>query len=113
MLKKYVKYNHVHIRFSVFHFNDFILQVQSCAYRIGCNSALSLQAYAELQPFSSEMTSSSNFKGLLDLSVAPVLFHLQTDPQLMEYIHSCHDDLENLNSKQVRQYFGCFQWNLV
>ena len=59
------------------------------------------QAYTELQPFSVEMTSSSNFKGLLDLSAAPVLFHLQSDAGLLEYISNCNDDLETLNSKQV------------
>jgi hypothetical protein len=62
-----------------------------------------LQAYTELQPFSLDLTSSSNFKGLLDLSAAPILFHLQSDPELLEYIRSCQDDAENLNSKQVME----------
>jgi hypothetical protein len=47
------------------------------------------------------LTSSSNFKGLLDLGAAPILFHLQHDHQLLEYIQNCEEDTETLNSKQV------------
>ncbi len=77
--------------------------------------SIMLQAYTELQPFSLDLTSSSNFKGLLDLSAAPILFHLQSDPELLEYIRSCQDDAENLNSKQVmlrRPHFSPFVCDL-
>ena len=66
---------------------------------IGTNVALALQAFTELEPF---LESDSNFgQTILDLSAAPILFHLQSDMELMEYIKNCDNDVENLDAKKV------------
>jgi len=65
--------------------------------RIGRNLALSLQAFIELQPFIEE----NNFDSDLSLGSAPVLFHLQNDPDLLEYIATCEGDIDNLDLKKI------------
>ena len=65
--------------------------------RIGRNLAVSLQAFIELQPFIEE----NNFDSDLSLGSAPVLFHLQNDPALLEYIATCEGDIDNLDLKKV------------
>ena len=60
---------------------------------------MALQTFTELQPFSDQISGSS--KEVLDLSGAPVLFHLQSDPQLLEYIGTCENNVTNLDFKKV------------
>lgn len=43
----------------------------------------------------------ASFQDPLDLSAAPVLFHLQNDRPLLDYVMNCDGDIKNLDSKQV------------
>ena len=70
---------------------------------IGTNVALALQSYTELEPF---MENNQNFfvptgKQMLDLSAAPILFHLQSDIELMEHIKGCDNNVDNLDGRKV------------
>ena len=42
----------------------------------------------------------------LDFSAAPILFHLQSDMELMEYIKGCDNNVDNLEAKRVST--NCF-----
>ena len=75
-------------------------EVTEKSERVGRNLAIALQAFIELQPFLRDV--GADFE--VNLSYAPVLFHLQNDPTLMEYIQSCQDDVDNLDLKKV-----CFE----
>ena len=71
---------------------------------IGMNVALALQSYTELEPFIENNQSflvPSGGQQVLDLSAAPILFHLQSDMELMEYIKSCDNNVDNLDAKRV------------
>jgi len=72
-------------------------EVTDRSERIGRNLAVSLQAFIELQPFLEE----NHFDSDLSLGSAPVLFHLQNDPALLEYIGTCEGDIDNLNLKKI------------
>ena len=72
-------------------------EVNEKSARIGGNLALALQAFIELQPFLVE----NSYDTELSLASAPVLFHLQHDPNLLAYVHSCENDVDNLDLKQV------------
>ena len=68
------------------------------------NVALALQSYTELEPFIENNQSflvPSGGQQVLDLSAAPILFHLQSDMELMEYIKSCDNNVDNLDAKRV------------
>jgi len=65
--------------------------------RIGRNLAVALQAFIELQPFIEE----NHFDTDLSLGSAPVLFHLQNDSKLLEYISTCDGNIENLDLKKI------------
>ena len=64
--------------------------------KIGRHIALALQAFTELQSFVDESSEQE-----LDLSVAPILFHLQNDMELLKYVQNCDGDISNLNLSQV------------
>ena len=72
-------------------------EVTERSERIGRNLAVALQAFIELQPFIEE----NHFDSDLSLGSAPVLFHLQNDSKLLEYIGTCEDDIDNLDLKKV------------
>ena len=63
--------------------------------------SLALQSFSELQPYSEENSIST--REALDLSAAPVLFHLQNDPELLKYIGECDSNVETLDFKKVRK----------
>lgn len=63
-------------------------------HRIGTNLALAIQSAAELQMFTHGGGSHGES---FDLGAAPVLFHLQNDPELLEYINRCDNNLDNLD----------------
>lgn len=67
------------------------------AERAGRNLALALQAFIEIQPF----LDSGNYDHSPNLSYAPILFHLQNDAELLQYIQSCDNDIDNLDFKKV------------
>ena len=90
------------------------------------NVALALQSYTELEPFIENNQSflvPSGGQQVLDLSAAPILFHLQSDMELMEYIKSCDNNVDNLDAKRVcttqlhisscRLYSKCSQYDLL
>ena len=81
-------------------------EVTERSERIGRNLALSLQAFIELQPFLEE----NHFDSDLSLGSAPVLFHLQNDPSLLEYIGTCEGDIDNLNLKKVIYSMDHWLW---
>ena len=63
-------------------------------HRIGTNLALAIQSAAELQMF----THGGGSHGEpFDLGTAPVLFHLQSDPELLGHINRCENNLDNLD----------------
>lgn len=70
--------------------------------RIGRNLAVAWQAFLELQPF---LEDKSNFETEWNLGCAPVLFHFQGDPNLLEYVQTCQDDVDNVDMKKVRKCF--------
>ena len=72
-------------------------EVTERSERIGRNLAVALQAFIELQPFIEE----NHFDSDLSLGSAPVLFHLQNDSKLLEYIGTCEGDIDNLDLKKV------------
>ena len=72
----------------------------SLFHRIGSNLALSLQSATELHVFAHGGGSSGE---PFDLGAAPVLFHLQDDPELFEYINGCENNLDNLDYGAVRK----------
>ena len=61
---------------------------------IGTNLALAIQSAAELQMFTHGGGSNGE---PFDLGAAPVLFHLQNDPELLAYINRCENNLDNLD----------------
>ena len=63
---------------------------------MGRHIALALQAFIELQSFIDETSEQE-----LNLSNAPILFHLQHDPEMLAYIQNCENDISNLNLSQV------------
>ena len=65
--------------------------------KLGGHIALALQAFIELQSFIDESSEQE-----LDLSTAPILFHLQQDPELLAYVQNCDNDISNLNLSQVQ-----------
>ena len=71
-------------------------------HRIGTNLALAIQSAAELQMFTHGGGSHGES---FDLGAAPVLFHLQNDPELLEYINRCDNNLDNLDYGAVRYHF--------
>ena len=66
---------------------------------MGRHIALALQAFIELQSFIDETSEQE-----LNLSNAPILFHLQHDPEMLAYIQNCENDISNLNLSQVSTY---------
>ena len=72
-------------------------QVTEKSEKIGRNLALALQAFIELQPFLEE----NNFDSDLSLACAPILFHLQNDAELLQYVQNCDNDVDNLDMKRV------------
>ena len=71
-------------------------------HRIGKNVSLALQSFSELQPYSEDNAFIGfGSKELLDLGAAPVLFHLQNDPELLRYIGDCDGDVDALDFKKV------------
>ena len=64
--------------------------------QMGRHIALALQAFIELQSFIDETSEQE-----LNLSNAPILFHLQHDPEMLAYIQNCENDISNLNLSQV------------
>lgn len=78
---------------------DLLVQCQELARGLGHNLSLALQAYSELEPFLEESISP---REIMDLSAAPVLFHLQEDPELLREVQRPEDNnTENLNTKKV------------
>ena len=79
------------------------LQTNKKLRDIGTNIALAIQAYTELEPFIENNQSFFVPTGqqMLDLSAAPILFHLQSDIELMEYIKGCDNNVDNLDAKRV------------
>ena len=68
--------------------------------RIGLNISLGLQAFSEMQPFTEDTIPS---RETLDLAGAPVLFHLQTDAELLDYVEKCpEENVDHLDFKKVR-----------
>ena len=65
--------------------------------RIGTNLALAIQSAAELNMF----THVGSYGEPFDLGAAPVLFHLQNDPELLVYINGCENNLDNLDYATV------------
>ena len=63
--------------------------------RIGWNLAVALQAFIEL------FIEENQFDSDLSLGSAPVLFHLQNDSKLLEYIGTYEGDIDNLDLKKV------------
>jgi len=72
-------------------------EVTERSERIGRNLAVALQAFIELQPFIEE----NHFDSDLSLGSAPVLFHLQNDSKLLDYIGTCEGDIDNLDLKKI------------
>jgi len=64
--------------------------------QMGRHIALALQAFIELQSFIDETSEQE-----LNLSNAPILFHLQHDPEMLAYIQNCENDISNLNLSQI------------
>ena len=72
--------------------------------RIGEGISLALQAYTEVEPYlDSNVMSFVSTGQVMDLSTAPVLFHLKTDPALLSYIRDCSmNNIENIDCARVR-----------
>lgn len=75
------------------------VELQTKASDFGTHMALALRAHDERQLF----TESGGRGGGAPfcLAVAPVLFHLQSDPELLEYIRGFSDDLSKINYRKV------------
>ena len=72
-------------------------------HRIGTNLALAIQSAAELHMF----THGGGSHGEpFDLGAAPVLFHLQNDPELLGYINRCENNLDNLDYESVGHHYN-------
>jgi len=71
--------------------------------RIGEGISLALQAYTEVEPYlDSNVMSFVSTGQVMDLSTAPVLFHLKTDPALLSYIRDCSmNNIENIDCARV------------
>ena len=54
-------------------------------------------SFLELQPFLDE----TNFDNELSLACAPILFHLQKDQTLLQYVQNCDNDVDNLDMKMI------------
>jgi len=73
--------------------------LQLAAKNLGSHTALAIQAYDEMRMFSSEGTIGSG--GQFSLCSAPVLFHLQEDTALVDYINQFEHDLLQVDYKKV------------
>jgi len=73
--------------------------LQVAAKNLGTHTALAIQAYDEMKMFSNEGTIGSG--GQFSLCSAPVLFHLQQDSALLEYINQFEHDLLQVDYKKV------------
>ena len=54
-------------------------------------------SFLELQPFLDQ----TNFDNELSLACAPILFHLQKDQTLLQYVQNCDNDVDNLDMKMI------------
>ena len=43
----------------------------------------------------------TNFDNELSLACAPILFHLQKDQTLLQYVQNCDNDVDNLDMKMI------------
>ena len=59
------------------------------------------QAHADLQPFLDLYRCPPGTQ--FDLCSAPVLLHCQRHPELLDYIQSCGDSIDNLDFKYLHQ----------
>jgi len=66
---------------------------------IGVHTALAIQAYDEVKLFTEGLNMGAGL--LFSLGSAPVLYHLEEDPQLLSHIHQFKDDLEQVDYKKV------------
>eukprot|EP00088_Acartia_fossae_P006009 TRINITY_DN12738_c0_g1_i4.p1 TRINITY_DN12738_c0_g1~~TRINITY_DN12738_c0_g1_i4.p1 ORF type:complete len:403 (-),score=77.63 TRINITY_DN12738_c0_g1_i4:207-1388(-) len=73
--------------------------LQKAAKNLGTHTALAIQAYDEVKMFSSEGNIGSG--GQFPLCSAPVLFHLQQDSELLEYIQGFQEDLIKADYKKI------------
>jgi len=73
--------------------------MQQAARQLGLHLALAIRAHDEKMMFTEEggMGSGAPFS----LAAAPVMFHLQEDKELLEYIQSFSQDLSRMNYRKV------------
>lgn len=73
--------------------------MQDMAKDLGTHLALALRAHDELQVFTENGGMGGG--GPFCLASAPVLFHLQSDPELLDYIQGFSDDLSKMSYRKV------------
>jgi len=74
-------------------------EMQQKGFEFGKQIAYSWQAHADLQPFLDLYRCPPGTQ--FDLTSAPVLLHCQEDPDLLGYIQSCGDSIDNLDFKYL------------
>jgi len=74
-------------------------KLQQAARNLGLHTALAIQSYDEMKMFSTDGTIGSG--GKFSLCMAPVMFHLQNDSNLLEYIQQFEQDLLQVDYKKV------------
>ncbi|XP_043213967.1 all trans-polyprenyl-diphosphate synthase PDSS2-like [Amphibalanus amphitrite] len=75
--------------------------MQQKGFEFGKQIAYSWQAHADLQPFLDLYRCPPGTQ--FDLCSAPVLLHCQQHPELLDYIQSCGDSIDNLDFKYLHQ----------
>jgi len=72
---------------------------EEVARQLGENLALAIQAHHELQLFTGDGGLSSGAP--FNLATAPVMFHLQSDPGMLQYIENNADNMHQLDYRQL------------
>jgi len=73
--------------------------LQMAAKKLGLHTALAIQAYDEARMFSNDVTIGSVAQ--FSLASAPVIFHLQEDAELLDYLQQFSNDLLQVDYKKV------------
>ncbi|XP_023321309.1 decaprenyl-diphosphate synthase subunit 2 [Eurytemora carolleeae] len=73
--------------------------VQLAAKQLGIYTALAIQAHDEMKLFT--VDGGLGYGSPFSLCSAPVIFHLQSDPQLLDYIQQYNTDLSQVDYKRV------------
>lgn len=75
------------------------VEIQERAFNFGCKIALAWQAQNDLQHFTDLYRNPPGTA--FDMTSAPVVLHLKTNPDFINYIHDCDNNLDNLDYKHL------------